>query len=427
MSGQLLPVFVVATVMLQPLLASRTCNVSDDLSYGLANAGDCSTLELQTSVTLTAMSFSASSLSIDSQNLTIQSIKTAPEAVLDFGSYTLNGKFLITGTSSIMFKDITLKSYASSTVQNGTLTTFLPFFDVDSTSSIYMSDAPITYDRANLTTALPAQDSATVTFTNCSFACPTITEPLPSYETISRAWGPLELFSALRLEDSRTILLQQSLTTASNSWGPSPLLIAESRVVYIVGLPNATVVQQGIDSFSAHNSSSPAAASAAALLPSASDTTPDSFVTWSVDDHTDLLQVGYRGSLTVEALNLKLPEPCCITFPLVGCWYFSNQPLPWNIFGTILPGAFSVQAVRVPQLNAPAYLILRNVSIEYTACDQSFAAAAELLVSKANAQFEGTDQHGMSFANQTITCTSCVFQGSEQIPSVYGNQVSQVE
>lgn len=140
MSGQLLPVFVVATVMLQPLLASRTCNVSDDLSYGLANAGDCSTLELQTSVTLTAMSFSASSLSIDSQNLTIQSIKTAPEAVLDFGSYTLNGKFLITGTSSIMFKDITLKSYASSTVQNGTLTTFLPFFDVDSTSSIYMSD-----------------------------------------------------------------------------------------------------------------------------------------------------------------------------------------------------------------------------------------------------------------------------------------------
>lgn len=198
-------------------------------------------------------------------------------------------------------------------------------------------------------------------------------------------------------------------------------------MVYIVGSPNATVVQQGIDSFAADNSSSPAAASSAALLPSAADTIPDSFVTWSLDDHTDLLQVGYHGSLTVEALKLKLPEPCCITFPLVGSWYFCNQPLPWNIFGTILPGAFSVQAVRVPQLNAPAYLILRNVSIEYTACDQSFAAAAELLVSKANAQFEGAGQHGMSFANQTITCTSCVFQGSEQIPSVYDDRVSQVE
>lgn len=142
MPGQLLPALVVATVVLQPLLASHTCNVSDayDLSYGLANAGGCSTLELQNSVALTAMSFSAASLTIDSQNLTIQSSTTAPEAVLDFGSYTLNGKVFITGASSIMFKEITLKNYASSTVQNGTLTTFLPFFDVDTTSSIYMSD-----------------------------------------------------------------------------------------------------------------------------------------------------------------------------------------------------------------------------------------------------------------------------------------------
>ena len=125
--------------------------------------------------------------------------------------------------------------------------------------------------------------------------------------------------------------------------------------------------------------------------------------------------------------ELKVPQPCCITLPLVGTWYFSNQPLPWNIFGTILPGAFSVQAVRVPQLNAPAYLILRNVTIEYAACDHTFAEAAELLVSKANTQAEGAGQLGVRFANQTITCTSCVFQGSEQIPSVYGNRVSQVE
>ena len=198
-------------------------------------------------------------------------------------------------------------------------------------------------------------------------------------------------------------------------------------MVYIVGLPNATVVQQGIAGFAASNSTNPAAASSALSLLKAAVTNPDSFVTWSIDDNTDLLQVGYHGSLVVEAVNLKLPQPCCNTFPLVGSWYFSNQPLPWNIFGSILPGAFSVQAVRVPQLNAPAYLVLRNVSIEYASCDDSFAAAAELLVSKANAKSEGVGQSGISFANQTITCNSCVFQGSEQIPSVYDNRVSQVE
>lgn len=152
-----------------------------------------------------------------------------------------------------------------------------------------------------------------------------------------------------------------------------------------------------------------------------------SFVTWSMDASTDLLQVGYHGSLVVEALKLQLPQPGCITFPPIGSWYFSNQPLPWNIFGTVLPGAFSVQAVRVAQLNAPAYLVLRDVSVEYASCDDSFAAAAELLVSKANAQSEGAGQRGISFANQTITCHSCVFQGSEQIPSAYDNRVSQVE
>ena len=94
--------------------------------------------------------------------------------------------------------------------------------------------APLRFDRENLTTTLPAQDTATITFNNCSFACPNITKSLPSYATTSRAWGPLELFSALRQEDSCTILLQQSLTTANNSWGPTPLLIAESRSVVLL-------------------------------------------------------------------------------------------------------------------------------------------------------------------------------------------------
>ena len=135
-------ILAVASAVPQPLLVSHTCKVSDayDVSSGVANAGDCGTLELQNSVVLTAMSFSASTLTIDSQNLTIQSSKTAPEAVLDFGSYTLNGRVSITGASNIMFKELTLKNYASTTVQNGTLTTFLPFFNVDTTSSIFMSD-----------------------------------------------------------------------------------------------------------------------------------------------------------------------------------------------------------------------------------------------------------------------------------------------
>lgn len=137
-----------ATAVAQPLLAGHTCNVSDayDLSRGIANAGECSTLELQNSVVLTSISFSASKLTIDSQNLTIQSSKTAPEVVLDFGSYTLNGRISITGASNIMFRDITLKSYASVTLQNGSLTTFLPLFNVDTTSSIYMSDVHFLVD-----------------------------------------------------------------------------------------------------------------------------------------------------------------------------------------------------------------------------------------------------------------------------------------
>jgi len=88
--------------------------------------------------------------------------------------------------------------------------------------------APLTFYRENLTTTLPAQDSGTVTFDNCSFSCPTTTESSPSYQIVSRVWTPLELLSSVNLADSRMLLLQQSIATANNSWGSTPVLIAES-------------------------------------------------------------------------------------------------------------------------------------------------------------------------------------------------------
>ena len=154
---------------------------------------------------------------------------------------------------------------------------------------------------------------------------------------------------------------------------------------------------------------------------------PENMLAWTITDITDLLQVGNLGSLSLQYLALQLPERCCVTFYLVGSWYFSNQPLPWNIFGTILPGAFSVQTVRVPQLNAPAYLVLRDVTIEYADCDGSFAAAANLLIAKADAQYEDAGTNVVGFDNQTIVCNPCLFQGSEQVPSAYSNAVSQVQ
>ena len=88
--------------------------------------------------------------------------------------------------------------------------------------------APLTFDRENLTTTLPAQDSGTVTFDNCTFSCPTTTESASSYAIVSRVWTPLELLSSVNLADSRMLLLQQSIATANNSWGSTPVLIAES-------------------------------------------------------------------------------------------------------------------------------------------------------------------------------------------------------
>ena len=93
---------------------------------------------------------------------------------------------------------------------------------------LHYLQAPIIYTRVNLTTTVPQQDTATITFANSSFSCPTIIEQSP-YQVLARVWTPLELLSSLSLPDSRTILLQQSLATANGSWGPVPLLIAESR------------------------------------------------------------------------------------------------------------------------------------------------------------------------------------------------------
>ena len=92
-----------------------------------------------------------------------------------------------------------------------------------------MLQAPITFNRQNLTAIVPTEDSATATFTNCSFSCPDVSEHLSSYQIVTRVWTPLELLSSMSLPDSQLILLQQSLTTPNNSWGSSPLLIAESR------------------------------------------------------------------------------------------------------------------------------------------------------------------------------------------------------
>lgn len=198
--------------------------------------------------------------------------------------------------------------------------------------------------------------------------------------------------------------------------------------MYIVGAPNASLVTQADAASTSSNSSNPADSAAVVLGSGASpepEPEPESFLTWTISDNSDMLQVGYLGSLTLTALTLKLPEPCCVGITLLGSWYFSNQPLPWNIFGTILPGAFSVEAVSIPQLNAPAYLALRNVSILYMSCDASFATAADLLISKASIGDDG--ENSISFSNQTLVCNPCLFQGSEQVPSVYSDAVSQVE
>ena len=153
MAGQLTRILLalaVTVAVAQPTIAANTCSVSDayDLSQGLANAGDCSSLELQNSITLTSRSFPVPSLTVDSLNLTIQPSEAASDVVLNFGSYTLDGKVLVTGVSNITFKDMTLQRYAAITVQNGTVNTFLPLFNVDTTSSLHMSNVSFLVDSA---------------------------------------------------------------------------------------------------------------------------------------------------------------------------------------------------------------------------------------------------------------------------------------
>ena len=191
-------------------------------------------------------------------------------------------------------------------------------------------------------------------------------------------------------------------------------MLLACRQVIMFGQADASVVQQ-----SSHQ--------ATASLPVASSAAQPSF-SWTVSDNTDLLQVGYSGSLTLQTLTLYVPEPCCVMVDLVGSWFFSNQPLPWNIFGTVLPGAFSVQAVIVPQLNAPAHFVMRNVSVVYAACGSDFATAAQLLVSKAYASTEALGNNSLSYeaSSNTLHCQTCFFQGSQQVPSVYSNAVSTV-
>lgn len=140
-------VFFIAAAVAHPV-AGRICNVNDayDFSYGIANAADCTVLELQNSVALTATSFSASSLTVDNQNLTIQSNTSSPEVIFDFGSYALNGKIFVTGLSTFSFQDMTLQSYASTTVQNGSLNTFLPLFNVESTAQMHISNVRFLVD-----------------------------------------------------------------------------------------------------------------------------------------------------------------------------------------------------------------------------------------------------------------------------------------
>ena len=141
-----------AAVLAQPT-PGPVCNVSDayDLSHGIADSVDCDVLVLQNSVALTATSFAATSLSLDNQNLTIQSNNAAPEVILDFGSYALNSRVSITGLATLTFHDITLQNYASTTVQNGTLNTFLPLFNVDSTAQLLISNVRFLVDAGRCT------------------------------------------------------------------------------------------------------------------------------------------------------------------------------------------------------------------------------------------------------------------------------------
>ena len=117
-----------------------------DFQYGIANVQDCSVLELQNSVQLTATAF-ATALTIADESLTIRPSPTAgPEVVLDFGDYELNSKILVTGSSVVSFDNITLQNYAATSVQNGTTSTFMALFQFDSTATLFLSNVHFLVD-----------------------------------------------------------------------------------------------------------------------------------------------------------------------------------------------------------------------------------------------------------------------------------------
>ena len=127
-----------------------------DFEYGIANIEDCSVLDVQNSFALTATSFSAGSLTISNQNLTIQSSTSASdsETILDFGSYALTSKIFVTGHSAVTFTDISLQNYSPTSVQNGSSSTFMELFSFDSTSMMYSNNVHFLVDAGRC-----AQDS----------------------------------------------------------------------------------------------------------------------------------------------------------------------------------------------------------------------------------------------------------------------------
>ena len=126
------------------------CAVSDvyDFQSGIANADECSTLELQNSAALTANSFSSGTFVINNQNITITASEAATDApiILDFGTYALSGKISVTGTSTVTFIGLAVQNYAATSVQNGSTSTFMSLFSCDSTSALHTSNVQFFVD-----------------------------------------------------------------------------------------------------------------------------------------------------------------------------------------------------------------------------------------------------------------------------------------
>jgi hypothetical protein len=144
---------LVLSVVVAPATAQypeQACAVRNayDFQSGIADADECSTLELQNSVALTANSFSSGTFVINNRNITIQASKAATNAPItfDFGTYALDGKISATGTSTVTFTDLAVQNYAASSVQNGSISTFMTLFSCDSTSALHTSNVQFLVD-----------------------------------------------------------------------------------------------------------------------------------------------------------------------------------------------------------------------------------------------------------------------------------------